>query len=205
LVCLYSRAFFKSVYCGRVWRAFLTRLAIYGKLELNSPHVLPVLWGPPSDNPKVLPKVARDLEFDHSRLGALYYEYGLRFLLDQAVANRGNYKQAYDACIESLATLVLQVAQTDPLPFDPHIPSLEAIESVFPEPGHGEKREGAEIANFIFFVARKMEISTLRDPGGGQVRSLLDKRVGAAVTVAPVTGALRAVKSRSISSQIAFS
>ena len=38
----------------------------------------------------------------------------------------------------------------------------------------------------------------------GQVRSLLDKRVGAAVTVARVAGALRAVKSRSISSRIAL-
>src|SRR5438477_13172061 len=37
----------------------------------------------------------------------------------------------------------------------------------------------------------------------GQVRLLLDKRVGAAVTVAPVAGALRAVKSWSISSRIA--
>ena len=38
----------------------------------------------------------------------------------------------------------------------------------------------------------------------GQVRSLLDKRVGVAVTGALVAGALRAVKSRSISSRIAF-
>jgi hypothetical protein len=39
----------------------------------------------------------------------------------------------------------------------------------------------------------------------GQVRSLLDKRVGAAVTVVLDIGALRAVKSLSISSRIAFS
>jgi len=38
----------------------------------------------------------------------------------------------------------------------------------------------------------------------GQVRSLLDKRVGAAVTVALVSGAVRAVKSLSISSRIAL-
>jgi hypothetical protein len=38
----------------------------------------------------------------------------------------------------------------------------------------------------------------------GQVRSVLDKRVGAAVTIARVAGALRAVKSWSISSRIAF-
>ena len=39
----------------------------------------------------------------------------------------------------------------------------------------------------------------------GQVRSLLDKWVGGAVTVAPVTGALRALKSLSISVRIALS
>jgi hypothetical protein len=39
----------------------------------------------------------------------------------------------------------------------------------------------------------------------GQVRSLLDKYIGATVTVAPVAGAVRAVKFRSISSRIAFS
>jgi hypothetical protein len=39
--------------------------------------------------------------------------------------------------------------------------------------------------------------------GTGQVRSLLDKRVGAAGAL--ITGALRAVKSLSISSRIAFS
>jgi len=39
---------------------------------------------------------------------------------------------------------------------------------------------------------------------GGQVRSLLDKRVEAAVTVALVSGAVRAVKSLSISSRIAL-
>ena len=38
----------------------------------------------------------------------------------------------------------------------------------------------------------------------GQVRSLLDKRVGAAVSVALVAGALRAVNCLSISSRIAF-
>jgi hypothetical protein len=38
----------------------------------------------------------------------------------------------------------------------------------------------------------------------GQVRSLLDKRVEAAVTVALVSGAVRAVKSLSISSRIAL-
>jgi hypothetical protein len=46
------------------------------------------------------------------------------------------------------------------------------------------------------------------DPWGGdrtgQVRSLLDKRVEAAVTVALVSGAVRAVKSLSISSRIAL-
>jgi hypothetical protein len=41
--------------------------------------------------------------------------------------------------------------------------------------------------------------------GGGQVRSLLDKRVGTVVTVGLTAGALRSAKSLWISSRIAFS
>jgi hypothetical protein len=72
------------------------------------------------------------------------------------------------------------------------------------------------VAGFPVATLLAMQISSLRYQSNaltrtqavcvaGQVRSLLDKRVGAAVTVALVTGALRAVKSLSISSRIAFS
>jgi FxsC-like protein len=169
LICLYSSAFFRSLYCGRVWRAFLTRLDNCRKSTINSPYILPVLWGAPSDNPNVLPKVARDLTFKHSNLGTLYVKNGLRFLLEQAEASRYTYTQAYDECMDRLAALVIQRAQTNSLPVGRDIASLDSFDSVFPEPtdeNDGETRIGTEVANFIFFAAKKTEISPLRDSEG---------------------------------------
>jgi FxsC-like protein len=130
---------------------------------------LPVLWGAPSDNPKVLPKVARDLEFNHSSLGTLYVQNGLRFLLDQGAASRDSYEEAYNACMDSIAALVIEKSQANSLPFDPNIGSLESFDSAFPDLTDESDRKysvGVEVANFFFFAAKQTEISLLRDTGG---------------------------------------
>src|SRR5205809_4693945 len=45
LVCLYSHAYFKSLYCGKEFEVFLERHA----------PIMPVLWGPAENLPKPLP------------------------------------------------------------------------------------------------------------------------------------------------------
>ena len=58
--------------------------------------------------------------------------------------------------------------------------------------------------SFIYDRDHRQRAGRLKRWNAGQVRSLLDKRVGVAVTAARFVGELRAAKSWSISSRIAF-
>jgi hypothetical protein len=77
----------------------------------------------------------------------------------------------------------------------------------------GRKAEYPLVYHSDNYAAGQHLAATLRKEGSngiaydsvGQVRSLLDKRVGDAVTVAAVAGVVRAAKSPSSSSRIAFS
>jgi|GEM_PF-6943041 len=160
LISLYTKSYFRSSYCGRVWAAFRQRLQNYTEthvLPAHPPLVFPVLWGPPDENPKILPLVARELAANHASFGNWYCEKGLRFIIQQAMAHRSEYEKAYDEFLQTFTSQLLQAAKNNSLPRDTQIAPLEQIRSVFydlAEEGEQEQKQGAEYAKFVFFAAR---------------------------------------------------
>jgi FxsC-like protein len=170
LICLYSAAFFKSRYCGRVWRAFLDRWEAHrhhSDLPNNAlPPILPVRWGAPDEYPDILPTAARQVDLDHAAFGRVYAEKGLRFLCQQALAKREPYRQEYDAFLDRFAAHLVQAALPD---FSPaQVPALERMRSVFYEWVQQQQgqAQAPDFANFIFLASPAAEIEGLRQAAG---------------------------------------
>jgi FxsC-like protein len=168
LVCLYSKAFFASPYCGRVWGSFVQRLKTY-QADLGQPTpaplIFPLVWAPPDDcSGIVLPRVARELEPQQNALQAFYHEKGLRFLVEHR--NRNDAKADYGRFLEELSTRLVAAATTDPLPEDTSIAPLSETKSLF-YPAFGgtpPPQKGSSYAKFVYVAARSSEISDLRIP-----------------------------------------
>src|SRR5215213_1686004 len=69
-VCLYSRGYFNSTYCGREFQLFLDRVnkykASHPELTTAPPLILPVLWDSPDRLPKLLPEIINEVQYTHS-------------------------------------------------------------------------------------------------------------------------------------------
>ncbi len=168
LVCLYSKAFFGSRYCGRVWSAFLARLKAqqaasgYGRI---APLILPVFWTSPAENAGVLlPRVARDLEIDHAEFGAEYRELGLRFLVEHR--ERDDFRLAYESFLDSFSARLIHNVASWPLRADLEVLPLTQTKSLFYQAFGGTRpaEKGAQYAKFVYVAARKAEIEELRRP-----------------------------------------
>ncbi len=180
LICLYSKSYFDSLYCGQVLGAFLGRLKAWMEQRFGSnsipPLIFPVLWEFPADLPTILPKAARDIAFAETDFGSLYREKGLSFILRHAKAGRNEYKQHYDAFLDTFAAILFQAAQSNPLPEDLTVKPLREIPSLFyksvADNQDNYEDEGAEHAKFVFVAARNNEIGSLRSPDAyGEVSS----------------------------------
>jgi len=170
LVCLYTKSFFRSSYCGRVWGAFAERVQDYERLTGLRPDpslIVPVLWGRPEENPEILPLAARQIGFDHNSFGHIYRRDGLRSLVQYAHARRGDWEREYNEFLTTFSRYVLRAAETHPLPPTQAIRPLDEMPSVFYSAPDGRrpvsKQQGAEYAKFVFIAARNTDdIGNLR-------------------------------------------
>jgi FxsC-like protein len=171
LLCLYTRDYFDGTYCGKIWGAFLDRLKAELGLDLSAgnppPLIIPILWGPPEENPDILPRVVRTVPVPQFTFDPEYQDRGLLFLQKLAVAKREGYEMRYDAVLDAIADQVQAEVQLHALHRDLDIPPLSEILDVFHEApsGPGTAVSGtAPYARFVFFVATKQRISVIRDP-----------------------------------------
>ena len=167
LICLYSKNYFNNPYCGKVWGAYLQRLKSQLGYEITSdqspPLIFPILWGPPEENPPILPRVARNLPDRNEALQTEYREKGLLFIQKQARAKRNDYEARYDAILNILSAQIKETIQEHRLEDDFDIPPLATIPDVFRQVPL-QSNDGVPYARFVFFAATKNEISGLRDP-----------------------------------------
>jgi FxsC-like protein len=166
LLCLYTREYFDGSYCGRVWGAFLDRLeAQFGfRSPAGSPPplIIPILWGPPEENPGILPRVVRSVPVPEFRFDPEYRDKGLFFLQKLTRAKRDGYEQRYDAILEAIAEQVQAEARLHALESDPDIAPLLDISDVFHQAAD-EPGGSTRYARFVFLVATKQSISYLRE------------------------------------------
>jgi FxsC-like protein len=165
LVCLFSKAFFNSVYCGQVWRAFEQRWLETFQFEAPAqacPLVFPVLWGPPDEYPDVLPRAVQDITVQHATAGTAYTTKGLRFLVQQADAEREPFTGQYKALLDQFAASLLEMASQHPLRTDIDVPELGTIQSAFYRQNEPTATpEGNEI-KFIYLAGRQPEMKVVR-------------------------------------------
>src|SRR5262245_39900012 len=65
LVCVYSRSYFRSTFCGKELHAFLKRVECYMRSEnaiATPPLIVPILWDRPEKLPKPLPNVLSQIQ-----------------------------------------------------------------------------------------------------------------------------------------------
>jgi len=168
LICLYTSEYLRSPYCGRVWAAFRGRLDRDRERFLkaaNAPLILPVLWGPPDENPEILPTVVRELEVDHQQLGSQYAQEGLRKIVQHAQAGRRDYVNIYNDFLDRFVAQLNETMAAHPLDRADAIPELHDMPSDFYE-AVAERREagdqGTKYAKFVFIAASEKEIRPLR-------------------------------------------
>ncbi|GIH25085.1 hypothetical protein Aph01nite_33950 [Acrocarpospora phusangensis] len=107
---LYSPRYFSSEACGKEWSAFARRLPVPADEENRMGAIIPALWAPLPELDSI-PRVAREIQFDHETLGPRYREEGFYGLM-KARSRRLHYQRAVDV----LAKRIIQVAERDPAP-----------------------------------------------------------------------------------------
>nr|WP_157554544.1 TIR-like protein FxsC [Herbidospora sakaeratensis] len=105
---LYSPRLFDSERCGKEWAAFEARLHAISDAENRPPALLPALWTP-APHADSLPKVARAIQFSHSRLGVIYHDQGF-YGLTKTPSRRAQYQRA---SLE-FAKRIVEIAENEP-------------------------------------------------------------------------------------------
>ena len=123
LVPLYTRDYFESEVCGKVWEFFQTRI---NAESTPAPIILPVLWSSLADLPYPLPNAVASILYadDTGEMGQAYSSGGLRQL------KKLNQDQ-YEAFIQTFARRLVEIATPYPVQPLSEPPSYAEITNAF--------------------------------------------------------------------------
>jgi FxsC-like protein len=175
-ICVYSRSYFNSLYCGKEFQFFLDRLKAHaGPGAEPAPLILPLLWEHPDTLPKELPPALSEIQFKHDDFGRAYAENGLSYLKRQS-----RHKDDYDKFVQKFAAYLVGVAEQYRVPPRDAPPSLKDAKAAFPV-SLEEKRQqsaraaggggphppagdaGPKVARFIFVAGQGSEYACVKD------------------------------------------
>ncbi|MER6398046.1 TIR-like protein FxsC [Kitasatospora sp. NPDC001603] len=107
---LYSPRYFNSVPCGQEWHSFTRRPVYPANLDSErTSGIVPVLWAPMSRYR--LPRVASELQFNHTSFGPDYATEGLYALMKLTY-----FRSAYELAVHRLARRIVEVAEETVIP-----------------------------------------------------------------------------------------
>jgi FxsC-like protein len=164
MVCVYSRGYFNSSYCGQEFEAFRRRLeaAGAGAGELP-PLIVPVLWSAKEELPSPLPDAVRKIQYTYADFGNEYAEKGLYRL--HALKD-----PAYTRFVLDFARLVVDLGRQHDVPGLPRTPSLQEIPNAFRrvdgmagEEGRAAPAFGPKVAVFVFAAANQSDLQEWRE------------------------------------------
>jgi FxsC-like protein len=174
LVCLFSRSYFNSEFCGKEFHAFSLRLEAYRRRYQKEPQpalILPVLWDNPRNLTKAPPAVT-GIQHAHEEFGEVYAQEGLQLLMRQQ-----QHQGEYETFVLRLADKIVEEAQKCAadngehlVPRLPNVPSLERVENAFargPMPAVDDEYVGPGVAKFVYVASRAAELQ------GQQIRKNL--------------------------------
>ena len=115
LVCLYSRSYFNSEWCGKEFQVFRDRVQAYVDAHPGlkwPPLIQPVLWDRPDKLPKPFPEIVNDLKLQYaeSAYGQMYGEHGLEYIV------KLGEKKEYERFLLEFPERVVNAARDHPLP-----------------------------------------------------------------------------------------
>ncbi|KKK04808.1 TIR-like protein FxsC [Micromonospora sp. HK10] len=120
---LCSPGYFGSVWCGREWRAFADRLAVYRRMTGRSaPSLLPLPW-----RSTRIPAHLTDIQHTDSVLPAVVFAKGLFRVMRQT-----RYRDDYDEFIAELAGLIVETAREHVIPASRPGTDFDKLPSAFP-------------------------------------------------------------------------
>jgi FxsC-like protein len=171
MVCMYSRGFFNSPFCGKEFQAFKSRVEEYmrasGKQHEHPPLIIPVFWDRPARFPEPLPGGLIDIQYTDDKFSGKYAVEGLYHLIK---VHKPEYQSEYNEVSIRLAELIVQQAEAHPLPTPSAIKPFAEIESAFhangtrnKQPAHPEScAAGPSVAQFIYVAGRRHEYTGIR-------------------------------------------
>ncbi|AUG79185.1 hypothetical protein CFP65_4438 [Kitasatospora sp. MMS16-BH015] len=107
---LYSPRYFNSLACGQEWHSFTRRPVFPARAGSDlTTAIVPVLWV--ATGQYALPKVASDLQFNHSSFGADYAAEGLYALMKLSY-----FQASYELAVHRLAKRIVEVADETVIP-----------------------------------------------------------------------------------------
>jgi FxsC-like protein len=187
LICLYSRSYFHSQWCGKEFQVFLDRLkALPDRLPGGGlpPLIQPVLWDRPDKLPKPLPKIIDDLKLQYANAdyGEAYIENGLEYIL------RTEDEKAYQQFLLAFRECVVKAVKNYSLPqmerlepwekiesaFRAEIPPITTSPTVLPDTTSLPAASGPEAAWFVYVAGRDQDYAGIRSQ-----RDCYGKRGGA--------------------------
>jgi len=142
LVCMYSRSYFSSDYCGKEFTIFRDRLEAYSRTYnvRPPPLIMPVLWDRPDKLPKNLPQIVSEIQYPHDEFGQEYAEQGLDLLMRQQ-----EYSDSYERFIMRFGDKLVQVGQlSPPLPRPQQVQTLATVRSAFHPAIAPPRQDGSE-------------------------------------------------------------
>ena len=130
-VCLYTRSYFKSEFCGKEFQVFRSRLRAFKPAPPHEPPqlIFPVLWDNPSGMPDELPEAVSDIQIAHAEFGETYADIGLSSLMKQRL------EIEYQKFLIAFAYKIVESVESTSLPPLQTIPPPAEVASAFHGPG----------------------------------------------------------------------
>lgn len=172
-ICLYSRGYFNSAYCGREFFIFRQRIKGYARANgvADPPLIIPVLWDRRDRLPKTLPEEITRLQYTNAVLGELYSTEGLRYIAKRQ-GHRDEYEEFIDRFADTLAQRMSAPALAPLSPFPEIRNSPSAFDTPAPLPAGGGESPGASsppfenvgpgVVHFVYVAGKPQEIQPLR-------------------------------------------
>lgn len=175
MVCMYSRGYFGSPFCGEEFQVFRSRVDDYvakssPKVE-HPPLILPVFWDGPGWLPKPLPEAVAHLQYHddslssfEDSLGITYAREGLYYLMK---VNKPEHASEYNDFIFRFAQRIVTEAEPNRLPPLVALQPFSEVKNAFQDPMPGgaaseTARGGPGVAQFFYVVGRSPEFTNIR-------------------------------------------
>jgi FxsC-like protein len=157
-VCLFSRGYFNSEYCGKELQVFVARLDAYAAANSldKPPLIIPVLWDGPHAIPRNLPKVVSDVQYTHDKFGKTYSEEGLGYIM-----RLEKHKDDYQEFLMRFGEKLVDVGKSFSLPPLSALPPLTDVKSIFhlgsgsADPPRTPDSAGPRFVQFVYVAGNR--------------------------------------------------